>query len=55
MAADLRSGRVLPMHHSTFDLSDEPHGEPIDRLLAAAGDDAPTIIRADAGELWAPS
>lgn len=55
MAADLRSGRVLPMHHSTFDLSDEPHGEPLDRLLAAAGDDAPTIIRADAGELWTPS
>jgi L-ascorbate metabolism protein UlaG (beta-lactamase superfamily) len=28
---------LLPVHHSTFRLSDEPMGEPMERLLAAAG------------------
>ncbi len=28
---------VLPVHHRTFKLSNEPYGEPIERLLAASG------------------
>jgi hypothetical protein len=28
---------VLPVHHQTFKLSREPHLEPIERLLEAAG------------------
>jgi len=28
---------VLPVHHRTFALSNEPLGEPLERLLAAAG------------------
>jgi len=55
MAADLGSDRLLPMHHSTFELSDEPHGEPLARLLEAAGDDRATIVRLDPGQLWTPN
>ncbi len=28
---------ILPVHHRTFELSREPRGEPMDRLLAASG------------------
>ena len=28
---------VLPVHHQTFQLSREPHSEPIERMVAAAG------------------
>jgi len=30
---------LLPIHHSTYELSDEPTEEPMDRLRAAAGDE----------------
>jgi L-ascorbate metabolism protein UlaG (beta-lactamase superfamily) len=45
----LRAGHVVPMHHGTFDLSDEPASEPLRRLeeIAAAG-----MLR---GELHAPA
>ena len=35
----LRAGHVVPMHHGTFDLSDEPASEPLRRLqeIAAGG------------------
>lgn len=43
---------MLPIHHSTFELSDEPLGEPMRRLRAAAGDtDTGTIIEPVAGEV----
>ena len=32
---DLQGGTMIPMHYGTFDLSDEPRGEPLARLLAA--------------------
>lgn len=54
MAMDMRSARLLPVHHSTFDMSDEPRSEPIERLLAAAGPDAGAIVRVRAGEIWTP-
>jgi L-ascorbate metabolism protein UlaG (beta-lactamase superfamily) len=45
----LRAGHVVPMHHGTFDLSDEPASEPLRLLkeIAAAG-----LLR---GELHAPA
>jgi L-ascorbate metabolism protein UlaG (beta-lactamase superfamily) len=33
---DLKARRLVPMHYGTFDLSDEPLGEPLQRLRAAA-------------------
>ena len=54
MSADMGSQRLLPMHHSTFELSDEPADEPLRRLFEAAGEDARTIITPDQGELWTP-
>jgi L-ascorbate metabolism protein UlaG (beta-lactamase superfamily) len=39
MANDAGAGLILPVHHQTFELSSEPLGEPIERLLAAAGED----------------
>lgn len=33
---DLRAARLVPMHFGTFDLSDEPLGEPLQRLRAGA-------------------
>jgi L-ascorbate metabolism protein UlaG (beta-lactamase superfamily) len=43
---------LLPMHHSTFKLSDEPRDEPLRRLLAAAGHAAPSIVGREVGEVW---
>src|SRR6185369_15865072 len=43
MANHVRAERLLPMHHSTFRLSHEPMGEPIQRLLDAAGKDPERI------------
>lgn len=37
MTNDARADRILPIHHKTFHLSYEPLGEPIARLLDAAG------------------
>jgi len=43
---------LLPMHHSTFVLSDEPLHEPMERLLRAAGEGAPRIVGRSLGEAW---
>ncbi len=37
MAREMGATYMLPMHHSTFRLSREPAGEPIERLLKVAG------------------
>lgn len=42
---------LLPVHHSTFPLSDEPMEEPMKRLLQAAGDDRDRVIIATPGEI----
>ncbi|MDQ7013598.1 MAG: MBL fold metallo-hydrolase [Planctomycetota bacterium] len=48
-------GRVLlPVHHSTFDISGEHIDEPIARLLQAAGDHAAQVAAVKPGELWVP-
>lgn len=43
---------LLPVHHSTFELGDEPVDEPMQRLLAAADGHVDRIIQVDPGELW---
>lgn len=43
---------LLPMHHSTFKLSDEPLDEPLMRLMAAAGEQSPRIVGAGLGQVW---
>jgi len=43
---------LLPIHHSTFRLSHEPVHEPIDRLIAAAGEKSDRIALRDVGETW---
>jgi hypothetical protein len=40
------------MHHSTFRLSREPAGEPIKRLLAAAGKERWRVALTEPGQTW---
>jgi L-ascorbate metabolism protein UlaG (beta-lactamase superfamily) len=41
---------ILPVHHRTFKLSNEPYGEPIERLLLAAGASQDRIAVQEIGE-----
>ena len=50
MADDAGAGFVLPVHHKTFELSREPLGEPIERLVAAAGSSADRVLIRDVGQ-----
>ena len=48
---------LLPMHHSTFQLGDEPPEDPMRRLLATAGDlatpgEVASVLRVRPGEPW---
>ncbi|MCE2966138.1 MAG: MBL fold metallo-hydrolase [Phycisphaerales bacterium] len=44
---------MMPMHHSTFILSNEPIDEPLRRLYAAAGpEQAHRIVGVEPGEVW---
>jgi len=54
MATAADAQHLLPMHHSTFELSDEPREEPLLRLRAAAGKDFRRIVACDLGTLWTP-
>lgn len=47
-----RGEYILPMHHSTFKLSDEPVGEPMKRLLAAAGEHGERVVGRELGQMW---
>jgi L-ascorbate metabolism protein UlaG (beta-lactamase superfamily) len=40
---------VLPVHHRTFELSREPRGEPLERLLTAAGSSPERVVVRDFG------
>ena len=53
MADHVRADYIMPMHHSTFRLSHEPVGEPMQRMLAAAGRDDARIVARDIGGQWA--
>jgi L-ascorbate metabolism protein UlaG (beta-lactamase superfamily) len=50
----MRGGHLLPIHHSTFPLGNEPVGDPLRRLLAAAGEQSPRIVGVRPGALWIP-
>ena len=52
MRREMGARYLLPMHHSTFRLSREPAGEPIARLLAAAGDEDWRVAVREPGETW---
>jgi L-ascorbate metabolism protein UlaG (beta-lactamase superfamily) len=54
MAHAMPAKRLLPVHHSTFKLSNEPLHEPMQRLLKAAGTTNPTteIIQTEMGQVW---
>lgn len=54
MAHAMPAKRLLPVHHSTFKLSNEPLDEPMQRLLKAAGTThaATEIIQAEMGQVW---
>lgn len=43
---------LLPIHHSTFKLSDEPAGDPMKRLLAAAGEEHWRVVGRELGSPW---
>lgn len=45
-------GRLLPMHHSTFDMGEKRVDEPIERLLAAAGNRAEQVVCRRVGDIW---
>ena len=49
---DTGGSTLLPIHHSTFELSDEPLDEPMRRLLTAAGEYANRVLCATPGEVF---
>lgn len=53
MFESMRGERMLPIHHSTFPLGNEPAGDPMRRLLEAAKDQSHRIVAARPGDLWA--
>jgi L-ascorbate metabolism protein UlaG (beta-lactamase superfamily) len=52
MFCDLGADYLVPIHHQTFILSYEPPEEPLQRLLAAAGDRADRIVIREIGETF---
>lgn len=42
---------MLPIHHSTFDLGEEPNDEPLQRLYEIAGDESELILEPIVGEI----
>ena len=50
MANDAGAEFILPVHHRTFQLSREPAGEPMERLLLAAGQTEDRVCIRDFGE-----
>ena len=52
MAGHVEADAILPMHHSTFRLSYEPVGEPIERMLAVAGKDEARVVVREVGGQW---
>ncbi len=52
MADHAKARFILPIHHSTFRLSHEPLHEPMQRLLAAAGEANERIVIREVGQQW---
>jgi L-ascorbate metabolism protein UlaG (beta-lactamase superfamily) len=53
MAGHCNADVLLPMHHSTFRLSYEPVGEPMERMIDAAGSDEERVVVRAVGRMWA--
>src|SRR6185312_11745644 len=53
MADQVKADFIVPMHHSTFRLSQEPVGEPIERIVTAAGRDEHRVVIRGIGGQWA--
>jgi L-ascorbate metabolism protein UlaG (beta-lactamase superfamily) len=52
MAREMGATYLLPMHHSTFRLSREPVGEPVERLFAVAGRERWRVALTEIGQTW---
>jgi L-ascorbate metabolism protein UlaG (beta-lactamase superfamily) len=52
MADHAGAKHILPIHHSTFRLSHEGLHEPMERMLAAAGDQTDRIAIREVGQTW---
>jgi L-ascorbate metabolism protein UlaG (beta-lactamase superfamily) len=52
MRREMDATYILPMHHSTFQLSREPVHEPVERLLRAAADERWRVVLTEPGETW---
>jgi L-ascorbate metabolism protein UlaG (beta-lactamase superfamily) len=55
MNSDAAGHWLMPIHHSTFKLSDEPMEEPMQRMLTAAAADQSRIVGRELGQLWTPT
>ncbi len=55
MHAHAGGEHLLPVHHSTFELSDEPMDEPMRRLLAIAADQHHRVVGRAFGDVWTNS
>jgi L-ascorbate metabolism protein UlaG (beta-lactamase superfamily) len=52
MAREMDATYIMPMHHSTFRLSREPAGEPVERLLRIAGRERWRVALTEIGQTW---
>ena len=52
MANHMSADHLLPMHHSTFRLSHERTAEPMERMMAAAGNETDRIVVREVGGQW---
>lgn len=52
MTREMNAEYMLPVHHATFKLSREPVGEPLARLLRAAGNEKWRIAASEIGATW---
>lgn len=52
MSREMGARYIMPMHHSTFRLSREPAGEPIQRMIAAAGAERWRVALTEIGATW---
>jgi L-ascorbate metabolism protein UlaG (beta-lactamase superfamily) len=50
MANDAAADFILPVHHSTFQLSSEPYSEPMERLAVALGNDGHRMAMKQIGQ-----
>lgn len=53
MRREMGAEYILPMHHSTFQLSREPAGEPVERMLKVAGRERWRVALTEVGQTWA--